>query len=91
MLLANALYFKGLWRHPFNRSSTFVEPFFTADGRSTWIPMMHGFGTFQAGILDNLGAKAVFLPYQVLQIHNIPETRLWNQAAVFFMPFNSSN
>lgn len=36
-----------------------------ADGQSVMAPMMHGSGTFQAGILDNVGTKAIFMPYQV--------------------------
>lgn len=64
LLLANAFYFKGVWLHTFNRSDTYRERFFMADGQSVMAPMMHGSGTFQAGILDNVGTKAIFMPYQ---------------------------
>ncbi|KAI9552162.1 hypothetical protein GHT06_022499 [Daphnia sinensis] len=64
LLLANAFYFKGVWLHAFNRSDTYRERFFMANGQSVMAPMMHGSGTFQAGILDNIGTKAIFMPYQ---------------------------
>jgi hypothetical protein len=36
-----------------------------SNGQSVVARMMHGSGTFQAGVLDDLGAKAILLPYQV--------------------------
>lgn len=65
LLLANAFYFKGTWLHTFDQSDTYRETFFMADGQSVMAPMMHGSGTFQAGVFDNVGAKAIFFPYQV--------------------------
>jgi serpin B len=65
LLLANALYFKGVWLHAFNQSDTYMQRFFMSNGKSIVVRMMHGSGTFQAGVLDNLGAKAILLPYQV--------------------------
>ncbi|EFX77807.1 hypothetical protein DAPPUDRAFT_53805, partial [Daphnia pulex] len=64
LLLANALYFKGLWVHAFNQTDTYLERFFMSNGQSVVARMMHGSGTFQAGVLDDLGAKAILLPYQ---------------------------
>lgn len=65
LLLANALYFKGIWVHAFNQSDTYLERFFMSNGQSVVARMMHGSGTFQAGVFDDLGAKAILLPYQV--------------------------
>ena len=41
MMLANALYFKGLWLHPFQESNTFSESFFMDDGQTINTLMMH--------------------------------------------------
>lgn len=68
MLLANALYFKGLWLHPFNVSKTFNEPFFPENNRSIAVPMMHQNDMFRAGNFKDLDAKGIFLPYRVSRI-----------------------
>ena len=67
MLLANAVYFKAAWLHPFDPLQTFGETFFTGDGGRSMnnIPMMHGSDLYQGGIFDDLDAKAIFMPYEV--------------------------
>lgn len=64
--MANALYFRGRWIHTFNRTDTFTQPFYTANGQSVKVQMMHGSSTYQAGVFDNLQAKAILMPYQVM-------------------------
>jgi serine protease inhibitor len=46
MYLINAIYFKGDWRHRFDRSLTRDAPFQLADGRQTNVKMMHRDGPF---------------------------------------------
>lgn len=41
LVLANAVYFKGLWELQFPKAATRDEPFYLEDGRSVQTPLMH--------------------------------------------------
>ena len=41
MILANALYFKGIWEEKFSKSDTYKREFTTAGGQTTEVDMMH--------------------------------------------------
>jgi serine protease inhibitor len=41
LVLANAIYFKAGWHHPFEDSATSPEPFHLLDGSTLDVPMMH--------------------------------------------------
>ena len=61
MLLMNALYFKGDWSTPFERSATAPGEFVRADGRAVQVPMMSG--TASALTARGDGYQALELPY----------------------------
>ena len=62
MLLLNALYFKGMWEEPFDKSNTARETFRNADGSETEVEMMHQDGTRYAYYANGRYAAAE-LPY----------------------------
>ena len=64
--MANAVYFKGEWFHPFDETNTKPMPFFTSDDQSINVPMMNLKETFRGGVFDELDSKAIFMGYKVL-------------------------
>eukprot|EP00798_Chlamydomonas_sp_ICE-L_P022055 gene22055-29120_t len=66
-VLANALYFKGLWKQAFDPSLTRSKPFTTIGGEEKMLPMMMGKyeKDNRAQVVTSPGAyKAVYLPYR---------------------------
>ncbi len=61
LVLANAIYFKAGWLHPFDDSATGPEPFHLLDGSTLDVPMMHHSETYGYAIRE--GFRAVELPY----------------------------
>lgn len=61
LVLTNAIYFKGRWRVPFERSATKNEPFTLRDGKQVAVPMMQQ--TEHLGYLKGEGFQAVSLDY----------------------------
>ncbi|WP_281358060.1 serpin family protein [Saccharibacillus qingshengii] len=61
LLLMNAMYFKGDWTEPFEKSQTEDLPFRTAGGKSVDVPTMRQSGKY--AYLDGEGFQAVRLPY----------------------------
>jgi serpin B len=62
LVLANALYFLGKWKQPFEASATRPEPFHTRPGESRDVPTMHETGSFSFVAKD--GLQALELPYE---------------------------
>jgi serpin B len=64
LVLASALYYKGLWSHPFPKSRTRREPFYPAgaDQPSIPVPMMRH--TMRAEYLRSDGYEAALLAYR---------------------------
>lgn len=60
LILANAIYFKAAWEHPFREGETRREPFFTAKG-AVDVPMMHATTRYRYG--ETSDAQIVELPY----------------------------
>jgi len=61
LVLANAIYFKGKWEDPFEKSQTRDRPFHPANGAAKDIPMMQMSKTFT--YRKGSGYQAVRLPY----------------------------
>jgi serpin B len=61
MLLMNAIYFKGDWRHGFAPSETENLPFTTLDNGVVQVPTMYRKGNFRAGTFEN--GTVIELPY----------------------------
>ena len=62
LVLANAVWFKGLWERQFSRGETRGEPFYLEGGGTTRAPLMHQRG--MAWYADGPGWQAVDLPYR---------------------------
>ena len=61
VVLANALYFKGAWKKPFDEKLTKEGEFFLLDGKTIQVPMMHA--TKSQYVKDFSTFKALRLPY----------------------------
>ena len=61
MVLVNAIYFKGKWAFPFEKSATFDENFYINDTKSVKVPMMHQKQRFN--YYENRNLQVLELPY----------------------------
>jgi len=61
LVLANAIYFKGVWAEPFPEAETSTQPFHLTAHRQTDVPLMHHFDTVK--YMENDSFQAVELPY----------------------------
>jgi serpin B len=62
LVLANAIYFKGIWGKPYDKSATSPQPFRVSTARQTNVPLMHHFDEVQ--YMENGEFQAVELPYK---------------------------
>lgn len=64
LVLASAIFFKGMWKVPFNRSFTTETPFLDENGRETGkVNMMFQRGPFPYTAIADLDSHIVELPY----------------------------
>ncbi|XP_030756132.1 serine protease inhibitor 27A-like [Sitophilus oryzae] len=64
LLLANAVYFKGIWRYKFPKENTKVDKFYVSPEQAIYIPFMtitEQFFYYESSVLD---AKILRLPYK---------------------------
>ena len=61
LVLTNAIYFKGSWKHPFDEEKTKKRPFTLASGEEVKAPLMRQTAKFRYADFD--GGKALQLPY----------------------------
>ncbi|XP_037909800.1 serpin B4-like [Hermetia illucens] len=65
LVLVNAVYFKGIWKTPFNKNLTEKADFWINDKESVKVDMMTmGKTTLPYGVVDDINATAVELPFQ---------------------------
>ncbi len=64
MVLVNAIYFKGLWTHQFNKDRTRQKPFYLNDVDSVNTDFMFLKEHFRYGVNDELDASILELPYK---------------------------
>lgn len=63
LVLVNAIYFKGKWKHPFEVEATTTEKFYLNDTDTTDVQMMHISEKFYYKYDQNLNVQVVELPY----------------------------
>ena len=66
LILANAIYFKGAWQNPFEKSETTEQPFHLIGNRVRDVPLMHRFDTVR--YLAESEFQAIELPYRSGQL-----------------------
>ncbi|XP_068084205.1 leukocyte elastase inhibitor isoform X2 [Anabrus simplex] len=64
MVLLNAIYFKGLWKTPFDKDFTYNRNFYLDNGSSKSVPMMNLNKYFPYAELYEENLRALKLPYQ---------------------------
>ncbi len=64
LILANAVYLKGTWEHPFRPRATRPQTFFPASGAPVQVPMMYQRRAFGYAVLPQQGVKLLEMPYE---------------------------
>ncbi|KAJ4451821.1 hypothetical protein ANN_03295 [Periplaneta americana] len=64
LVLANAIYFKDLWKTPFIEKYTRDESFYTQDGSEIKVPMMHLDGSLKMDFIESLKSQWVEIPFK---------------------------
>ena len=62
LVLANAIYFKGIWAKPYDKGETSTQPFHLSATREAQVPLMHHFDDVR--YTGNSDFQAVELPYK---------------------------
>lgn len=64
MFLVNFMHFKGEWSGIFDKNRTVDSPFYTSEQNYS-VPMMRRESVLSYGILSDLNAKFIEIPYKV--------------------------
>jgi serine protease inhibitor len=62
LVLANAIYFKGVWTKPYDKAQTATQPFHRSTTSQVDVPLMHHFDNVR--YMENDDIQAVELPYR---------------------------
>lgn len=65
LLLLNAIYFRGYWTYPFDKTLTKEGIFYLNAGSTVNVPMMTTLNNFEIAALESLDSRLIRLPYQV--------------------------
>lgn len=68
MLITNAIYFKGTWRHKFPKNQTHMGGFYVSPNDIVYVPYMSTINNFFFHPSMDLDAKILRLPYKVNQL-----------------------
>lgn len=68
LVLANAVYFKGLWQNRFDPANSKKDLFYSSGSQNSMVTFMKRNGTFNHLISEKLGAHILELPYKGEQI-----------------------
>ena len=63
LVIANAIYFKGLWVLPFNKTDTKNGTFNGLQRKNNRVPFMYRKGSYRTSTIDSLKATAIEIPY----------------------------
>lgn len=66
LVLANAIYFKGVWAKPYDKTETSAQPFHLSTTSQAEAPLMHHFD--EVRYMENSDLQAVELPYRSNQL-----------------------
>ena len=61
LVLANAIYFYGMWKTPFDKDKTILAPSYLLDGKQVLVPMMQRKAMYRYA--EDLDYQAIELPY----------------------------
>ncbi|XP_011700301.1 PREDICTED: serpin B3-like isoform X2 [Wasmannia auropunctata] len=64
LVLANAVYFKGLWASRFDPKDSKRDIFYTSSTQNSFTTFMHQTGNFNYGVSEELGVYILELPYK---------------------------
>ena len=76
LVLTNAIYFKGSWKHTFKEKLTQDGPFFLSGGSEVQVPLMRRTGTY--GYYDSVEFQALEMPYvgdELSMVVLLPKTK----------------
>jgi len=62
LVLANAIYFKGVWATPYDKDQTSVQPFHVSSASKVDVPLMHHLDTVK--YMENTDVQALEVPYK---------------------------
>lgn len=65
LLLLNAIYFKGYWTIPFDKSLTKRGTFYLNSKTTVDVPLMTSYNNYELSTIETLNARIISLPYQV--------------------------
>ncbi|CAG5027435.1 unnamed protein product [Parnassius apollo] len=63
-VLVNAIYFKGMWKNPFNKMFTSDSNFHVSRENTIKVPTMYRKGNYNYGEIADLNAKILAIPYE---------------------------
>ncbi|XP_048005080.1 antichymotrypsin-2-like isoform X2 [Leguminivora glycinivorella] len=64
LVLVNAIYFKGNWKHQFKAHNTMDKPFYVKKDTTVDVPMMYMEEKFRYGESEKLNAQLLEMPYE---------------------------
>lgn len=66
LVIANAIYFKGLWEFPFDKRRTKEDPFILLDSKEVNVPMMNHSASF--GYSEEADLQVLEMPYKAAEL-----------------------